>query len=209
MPRLIGVDFDNTLVTYDDLIHSVAVERGLVQLGIGKSKRLIRDAIRLLPDGEVEWQKVQATVYGPRMTEARPAEGTRKFLGVCASNEIEVRIISHKTQFANYDETGTDLRQTAISWIQQYGFFNHADTGLSEKDVFFASSRQQKLEQISKSGCSHFIDDLEETFLEEFFPAEVKGILYAPNPVAPLPPGVILAGDWQRITDYLFPDAKD
>ena len=127
------------------MIHSVAVKRGLVQLGIERSKRLIRDAIRLLPDGEVEWQKVQATVYGPRMTDARPAEGAQMFLWACASNEVEVRIISHKTQFANYDETGTDLRQTAISWIRQHKFFNHADAGLSEKDVFFASRANNRI----------------------------------------------------------------
>jgi len=61
---IIGVDFDNTLVSYGDNVHREAVQRGLIPPVVGKSKKEIRDRIRQLPDGEIEWQRLQATVYG-------------------------------------------------------------------------------------------------------------------------------------------------
>ncbi len=62
----IGIDFDNTIVTYDDLMYSLAMEMGLINPAVRKSKKLIRDNIRELPDGEIEWQKLQGLVYGPK-----------------------------------------------------------------------------------------------------------------------------------------------
>ena len=85
---IIGVDFDNTLVNYDSLINRLAIERGLVHPGAQKSKREIRDAIRQLPQGEIQWQRVQALVYGPRMSEAIPANGADMFLRSCAGRKV-------------------------------------------------------------------------------------------------------------------------
>ena len=49
----IGVDFDNTIITYDDVFLSTARERGLVGADFAGRKQAIRDTIRLLPDGEL------------------------------------------------------------------------------------------------------------------------------------------------------------
>jgi len=62
---LIGVDLDNTLACYDGLFHCAALEEGLIGEGIPASKERIRDSIRLLPDGEQLWTRLQAVVYGP------------------------------------------------------------------------------------------------------------------------------------------------
>ena len=208
MQPAIGIDFDNTLVSYDDLIHRVAVERGLIHPVVTRSKKHIRDAIRELPDGEIEWQKVQAEVYGPRLAEASPAEGAEEFLQTCARHDINVWIVSHKTEFANYDESGISLRSAARSWLERGGFVGGPVPGLSLDNVYFESTRREKLERIEKLGCSHFIDDLEETFLEESFPARVAKVLYAPHATEPVQPKVALAGDWRRISDYFFHDAN-
>ena len=48
---MIGVDFDNTLVSYDRLMGSVAAGRGLVPAEAAASKRQIRDAIQLRTPG--------------------------------------------------------------------------------------------------------------------------------------------------------------
>ena len=199
MGMVIGIDFDNTLVTYDEMIHRVAQERGLVGGGVEVNKKQVRDAIRRLPGGETQWQKVQALVYGPRMAEARPAPGAAEFLQRCADNRAKVVVVSHKTEFANYDETGTNLREAARAWLD-----NHRLLSGPSGDVYFESTRQQKLERIETLGCTHFIDDLEETFLEQSFPDRVEKILYFPPGVEPLPLGVKMAGDWQSISEYLF-----
>jgi hypothetical protein len=57
---VVGIDLDNTLVSYDQVLHRAAVDRGLIGAGTGVGKRAVRDEIRLGPGGEVEWQKLQA-----------------------------------------------------------------------------------------------------------------------------------------------------
>jgi hypothetical protein len=46
--------------------------------------------------------------------------------------------------------------------------------------VFFAETKQGKLQQIADLGCTHFIDDLPEFLLEPDFPAGVERILFDP-----------------------------
>jgi len=49
---IIGIDFDNTIASYDEPMHRLAVERGLISSGLPKNKKLIRDTIRALEDDE-------------------------------------------------------------------------------------------------------------------------------------------------------------
>lgn len=203
-PISVGVDFDNTLVSYDSLIHLVAAERGLIDADIQASKKLVRDTIRELPKGEEEWQKVQALVYGPRIGEATPAEGATEFLSECFRNGVKVNIVSHKTEFASYDETGTNLRSAAMSWLEQNRILDAQSYGLTSEDIYFESTRKDKVKRIGKLGCTHFIDDLEETFMERSFPSKVKKLLYSPHLQAPSAVQVDLSGDWTQMTEHLF-----
>ncbi len=100
MEYIIGIDFDNTLVNYDRLIHSIALERGLIPADTAKNKKTIRDAIRRFPAGEIEWQRLQAVLYGPGMKEARLARGVKPFFELAGRCGARVYIISHKTEFA-------------------------------------------------------------------------------------------------------------
>ena len=43
-------------------------------------KRALRDTIRLLPDGELAWQRLQGRVYGAGMASARLIDGVDRFL---------------------------------------------------------------------------------------------------------------------------------
>ena len=54
MNYVIGIDFDNTLVSYDDVLYDEALQRGLIHLDSGKGKKDIRDMIRRKPNGEIE-----------------------------------------------------------------------------------------------------------------------------------------------------------
>jgi len=200
----VGVDFDNTLVNYDVLIHLVATERSLISPDTAVSKKRIRDAIWELPNGRAEWQKIQALIYGPRIWEATPSPGATEFLKECLQRGVKVNIISHKTEFASYDETGTNLRNAALSWLNQNCILDLESYGLSNQNVFFEPTRQEKVERIDKLGCTHFIDDLEETFLEATFPRKVMKLLYSFDPLSPTVANVDLIGDWWQMRDYLF-----
>lgn len=204
MDPIIGVDFDNTIVSYDEVIYEVAIEQGLVPPDVSRSKKSVRDQIRQLPDGDIEWQKVQALVYGPKMGRARLIEGVAQFFKQCQQHSLEVYIVSHKTEYAHYDETRTNLRQAALDWMAQCHFFEAAGLGLSPQRVYFGSTRREKIEHIERLGCTHFIDDLEEVFLEETFPARIDKILYTPHDHASVLPGVRLINSWNEINDYFF-----
>jgi len=200
---VIGVDFDNAIAIYDDVMHSAARELGLINSGVAPSKKGIRDAIRRLPGGEIEWQKLQGLVYGPRMSEARLAQGVLNFFRKCRRRGIKLYIVSHKTEFANYDETRTNLREAAMAWMTDNGFFDAAEISLGREDVFMEDTRRAKLKRIRALGCSLFIDDLEEIFLDQEFPAGVQGVLYAATSSSRLPAGIRVAESWDEINDYV------
>lgn len=206
---IIGVDFDNTLVTYGELFHEIALEQGLISPTIDKNKKSIRDHIRGLPDGEVEWQKIQALAYGPRMQDAKLIDGVRTFFKLCNLNNAKVYIISHKTEFVRHDKTQTNLRVEALRWMEENEFFRPASSGLGlcPDAIFFGETRCQKIDYIKKLCCTHFIDDLEETFLEESFPENVKKILYAPYRSSIVQPKMKVVADWNEINDYFFSEA--
>lgn len=201
----LGADLDNTIISYDDLISRVAKEMGLIYQKAGRGKKAIRDAIRKLSDGEVSWQRLQAEIYGPRMSEARMIEGVDHFFNSCRNHSVETFIVSHKTSFANYDKTGTNLRDAAMAWLERNGFFNENGMGLSRENVFFESTRREKIERIKSLGCAHFIDDLEETFLEGIFPESIEKILYDPHHLYTQNPNIKICNTWMEITAYFFP----
>ncbi|MEG3969495.1 hypothetical protein QUA00_18015 [Microcoleus sp. T2B6] len=202
--RIIGVDFDNTIVSYDDLMHRLAVEKGWISPEVSKSKKQIRDCIRLLPNGDIEWQKLQAIVYGRQMQEAKLIEGVLTFFKLCQQHRMRVYIVSHKTEYANYDETKTNLREAALAWMKSHSFFSGSGLGLTQEQVYFESTRVSKIERIKQLNCTDFIDDLEETFLEESFPNSVNKILYAPNYQPAEIPTVKAVIKWQEINEYFF-----
>ena len=199
-----GIDFDNTIVTYDELLATIARERGLINGDRSSTKRSIRDQIRLLPDGEIEWQKCQALLYGQRIAEARLIEGAAAFIRLCREQGIQVYIVSHKTEFSRFDTSGTNLRTAAMNWMLANRFFDPSGLGLDPGNVFFAATRAEKIGRIRELACTHFIDDLEETFLEDAFPRTTERLLYEPGRQAPPPSGVALMKTWQEIRDYFF-----
>ena len=69
------MDFDNTIVSYDAVMHTVALKQGWIDSQLKKNKKQILDHIRLTSDGERKWQQLQAIVYGKRIEEAQLMEG--------------------------------------------------------------------------------------------------------------------------------------
>ncbi len=177
--RVIGVDFDNTIIGYDRVFYRRARRRRWVPESIVRTKRAIRDYLRATPGGERRWQALQATVYGPGIREAALMRGVRPFVAACRRSRTPLYIVSHKTSRAARGGPDVNLRQAALAWMRSRGFFRHEGLAFSEADVFFESSREAKVARVKQLGCTHFIDDLEETFREPAFPAGVVRVLLA------------------------------
>lgn len=152
----------------------------------------------------MDWRRLQAAVYGPLIGQAELIEGVVQFLEMCKRREIKVYVVSHKTELAAADETGTSLREAALDWMFSQGFFARDGSGISPLDVYFEDTRQRKIERILRLGCTHFIDDLLETFMEPTWPAEVDKILYAPNFPESVRQDITVCATWEAIRDYLF-----
>ena len=200
----IGIDFDNTIAGYDDVFRATASDQGWVPDGFSGTKRAVRDAVRRLDDGETKWQVLQGMVYGRRMGEARMIDGVGAFLASCTAKGLAVFIISHKTRTANHDPQRVDLRRAATEWMTAQEVIAPGRYGVPPENVFFESTRADKLARIAGTGCTHFIDDLEEVFGEPDFPDNVERVLLAAGD-GPLPSGPFRAfPGWPEITHALF-----
>jgi hypothetical protein len=173
----IGLDFDNTIIRYDDVFVTAAVERGLVPHDFRGTKQAVRDAIRLLPDGEIDWQKLQGHVYGKAIGGASAFDGLDSFLRRARETGAPVAIVSHKTEFGHFDPDRVNLRDAAMTWMEARGFFAADGFALARTDVHFAATRAEKLARISMLRCDVFVDDLEEVLTDPEFPEAVERIL--------------------------------
>ncbi len=170
---LIGVDFDNTIVCYDQVFLSIARERGLISPDQVLSKRELHDYLHGRGQADV-WTQLQGEVYGPLMQRAIPFPGVIDFFRRCRVLTIPVRIISHRTRYPYLGEK-YDLHLAARNWIATHAI------GLSSSEVFFDESRLEKLARIAQQKCTHFVEDLVEVLAEPLFPKDVHRILFDPN----------------------------
>ena len=169
--KLLGIDFDNTIVCYDEAFYLVAYEKGLIPKNIPKTKKSIRDYLRYI-DKEDEWTKLQGYIYGSRMDLAKLHPGINDFYKNKKKNKIF--IISHKT-IHPYIGPKYNLHEAARNWLEKQTFFNE------NLDIYFEITLQKKLQKIAELKCDFFIDDLPELLTENNFPLNVKKILFDPN----------------------------
>jgi hypothetical protein len=174
----VGIDFDNTIITYDEVFCEMARRSGLIDAAFSGRKQAVRDAIRLLPDGELAWQRLQGQVYGKGIAQARMSAGVEAFLRRCRAEGCAVVIVSHKTEYGHYDPDRINLRTAALDWMTAHGLFK-GEHAIPAESVYFESTREQKLGRIVSLGLTHFIDDLEEVLTDPGFPPHVKRILFA------------------------------
>jgi hypothetical protein len=177
-PLRIGIDFDNTIIGDDAVFLAAARERKPVGVDMAGTKQAIRDAIRLLPDGEIAWQRLQGHVYGTGIRNSVLIDGVADFLRRCRAHRHAVYIVSHKTEFNRFDPARVNLRHAVLAWMEAQGLFGEA-FGLARPHVFFEGTRADKLARIAALGCTHFIDDLEEVLIAPEFPRAVKRIMFS------------------------------
>ena len=197
----IGIDFDNTIARYDGVFARLALALGLVEAVPQGGKQALRDRLRAQPEGELQWQRLQALAYGPKLVEAEPFEGFQAFCQAAAGRGDQLYVVSHKTERAALAPDGPDLRRAAFDWLACHGFLS-GEGGLRAERVFFEDTRAAKLARIGGLGVECFVDDLEEVLLEPAFPATVEGLLFDPHGKAN-GSGLRRFGSWHELAGYL------
>lgn len=205
MMRYIGIDFDNTIITYNEVFHKYAVGLRLILPEVKKKKEIIRDTIRLLPDGNDKWTQLQGLVYGKYIEEAEPMPGVESFLKACKENSFKVVIISHKTVYPALGPR-INLQGAAKEWLVHRDFLLRF--GFTESDIIFEETLKGKLDRIARMGCGYFIDDLEEVLIHPDFPRGVKRILYGKPADKVLSEGITNFEEWHEIKEYFFGQSR-
>ena len=208
MALRIGIDFDNTIVCYDEVFVRAAKAEGLIPQDFRGGKASVRDFIRGLSGGEEKWQRLQGRVYSDQMEGAALFAGAARFLSRCRRRaDTNVFIVSHKTEFGHFDASGINLRQVARAWMVKHGFFEKGGFNLSSDALYFEQTRDDKIKRIARLGCTHFIDDLEEVLGHSRFPAGVRRILFL-NGRSDIPAVTYeVCADWQEIEETVFANA--
>lgn len=195
----IGIDFDNTIVSYDALFHKVAIEKGVIPAHLRQTKLAVREHLRRSGQEDV-WTEMQGHVYGARMEEAAAYPGAMEFLKWAARQGMSVFIISHKTRHP-FIGPPYDLHSAARLWVDHH-LRDGARALVKTQDVFFELTQEQKLDRIKAVACNYYIDDLPEVLLAPGFPEGTQRIMFDPeahhDDVGPLK----TMRSWQDILSY-------
>ena len=155
---LIGLDFDNTLVIYDELFAKVAKEKGVTSNEALKNKRSIRDYLRSV-DKEELFTEIQGEVYGKRIIEARAANNMINTLIELKERGIRLTIVSHKTK-TPYKGPRYDLHESAWKWIKEN--LKDQDGRQLFSENMYILKRQRKKKWLGLEIANAYIDDLPE-----------------------------------------------
>ncbi|MEI6243000.1 MAG: hypothetical protein WCP39_06310 [Chlamydiota bacterium] len=190
----IGIDFDNTIVCYDSVFYTAALEKGLIPVSLSPAKGKIRDYLREIGK-EDEWTKLQGFIYGDRMDLATPYEGVELFFQKMIPHHF-LCIVSHKTKHP-YLGPKYDLHQAAESWLKKQSFYSPSFP------YYFLLTLQEKLKKIAEMQCDYFIDDLPELLLEKNFPLSTRKILFDPNHLFEEHMSYKKVSSWKELTEFL------
>lgn len=191
----IGIDFDNTLVSYDELFHRVALDQRVIPADLARTKVAVRDHLRHIGQ-EPLWTEMQGAVYGARMDEAQAFPGAIDFLRWAAQQGIELYIVSHKTRHP-FIGPKHDLHRAARRWTER-----HLAGTIDPANVFFELTREEKIGRIGATGCQYYIDDLPEILLAPAFPGEVHRLLFDPEAHHPAEPSLLPMRSWDDIRAF-------
>ena len=174
---LIGFDFDNTIVCYDQAIFRLAEEIFDLPGDVPHTKVGLRNYLRH-QGREPEWTAFQGELYGPGMRYAEPFEGAIETMTQLTTCGHEMVIVSHRS-LKPYAGPSYNLHQAARQWIetclQNHGLF-------TDGRIYFLETREAKIATINYLGCDVFLDDLPEVLDTPSFPIDTLGVLF--NPVA-------------------------
>jgi len=196
----IGIDFDNTIVGYDEVFYRVALEQGMVPSTIDPTKLAVRNWLRKIGKEDI-WTEMQGYVYGTRMADAEVYPGVIEFLSWARSAGISLSIISHKTK-QPFLGPCYDLHKAASLWIETV-LKDEAGPLVELENVYFETTKAGKWARIASTASTHFIDDLPEILFAEAFPVGVKRILFDPrHHHGPYEDDTITVQTWTEILGY-------
>lgn len=194
---IVGFDFDNTIVNYDNVFFKIALKKKFISKNVLKNKSAIKEYF--LKRGKIKnWKILQSEVYSKQVFQAKPYKGFLKILKILLYKKIDVKIISHKTLYPYYGEK-INLHSLSKKWIKK-----NIKTKLRKKiKVYFEKTETKKILRIKKTKCDFFVDDLESILRQ--LPSKTKKILFSPkNKLKKSNTKFIVISSWHDLLKIFF-----
>jgi hypothetical protein len=196
----VGLDFDNTIVCYENAVEVLADQRLKLPAKVPRTKVGVRNYLRR-EEREEEWTHFQGELYGPGMRYAKPFEGAIEAMLQLVDAGHELIIVSHRSRHP-YAGEPHDLHAAAGLWVserlQSKGLFAE-----NNGDVYFLETQKLKLAKISELRCNAFVDDLPDVLGSPDFPTNTKGILFDPLESLPETGGHLRMTTWSELKTLL------
>jgi hypothetical protein len=200
---LIGLDFDNTIVCYDQAIATLADQLLIVPAHVPRTKLGLRDHLRA-EGREPEWTAFQGELYGPGMRHAQPFSGAIETLQILKDAGHSLVIVSHRSRHP-YAGPAYDLHEAAREWVAErllsVGLFGDDEAGNA---VHFMETRDAKVAAMAQLGCTVFLDDLPEVLDAPGFPSNTARILFDPANEMPRQRGRHHISAWTQLPELLM-----
>jgi len=192
----IGLDFDNTLICYDQVFYQLALELRFIDASVPAQKASIRQSIVKRFGNDLYWQKLQSLAYGPQISKARLFDGVLCFVQAMAAEGHEIFIVSHKSTRSHYNPN-IKLREHALTFMKESGLVG--SNTINNENVYFAQTLEDKLTKITDLKLDVFVDDLSKVLLDKTFPIETMAIKFKGNKIE----RCLYADSWQQINRYV------
>ena len=173
---LVGLDFDNTIVCYDEAISALAEKLPNLPPELPRTKLALRDFLRQA-NRESEWTAFQGALYGPGMAYAQPFQQAMETLQELKDSGHTLCIVSHRS-LRPYAGPTYDLHAAARGWAEKWLVSARL---IEDRAVFFLETRGQKIDAIAALHCKVFLDDLPEVIEDAAFPSLCKAVLFDPE----------------------------
>ena len=190
----LGLDFDNTLISYDSIFYETACELNLIPKELKKSKTAVRSYL-INQNKEEKFTELQGEVYGSKIINAKQTDGMFEALKLIQNKGYELAIVSHKTKNPIIGPK-YNLHKSALNWLEKNKFFDEDGLFINRKNIFFEPTKEEKVKRIQSIGCTHFIDDLQSIL--DLIKKDIVKVHYNPGKET-FPSNYLNFSNWEKL----------
>ena len=172
--RTIGLDFDNTIVSYEKVYRRLVEKHGAEIVPGQSAKNILRDYFHRKGEADI-FTRIQGEVYGSGLAGAEAYPGFSSCLEQLTADGWKVVVVSHRTKYPLAGPTH-DLHQAARQFLETSGWL-----GQKIREAYFEGTKEAKLMRIARCGCNFFVDDLPEILTHPAFPKDCQPLLFDPS----------------------------
>lgn len=192
-----GFDLDNTIIDY-----GISVEKYCLNAKIPKQEKItsLRSYLRQIDPSDSKWQEAQSWIYIDGLKFAKLNKGIEDLCVYLLNKNINVFIVSHKTNKTQDRFGGRDLFSPAVNWIQHSNIKNFFDIN---ENIYFMPTRDAKIQKIEQLDLNWFVDDLLEVLLDKNFPPHTTKYLLADEEIPEVSANIDVVGNFSLIKEKL------